>query len=90
MWQDWVMATCSAGFAVALVPQVIKGFCDRIGYLTLPTAALTTGAIVAISVSKFSMDLTISGIMDAVVGAMWFVLLVQRCFYGPAKRTEYD
>ena len=84
MWQDMVMAICSFGFALALLPQVLKGFRDRAGYLTLPTAGLTAAAVLAISVCRFSLALHYAGVVDGVVGGLWVILLLQRLRYGPA------
>ena len=87
MWQDWVMAVCSVGFTVALVPQVVKGFRDRVGYITLSTAALTTGGLALFAVALLTKGFWWAGSAEVLACGLWGVLLVQRFVYGPALGT---
>lgn len=82
MWQDWVMAICSVVFSWALVPQVVRGFKDRQGYVEGWTAAPYTMAVVAVAVSLLTLRLWFAGAVGMASAGLWAVLWLQREFYG--------
>ena len=75
-------------FGYALVPQVIYGFGQKVGAVTIQTSAITGSALFAVAGVYFSLSLWFAACACAVTGALWMVLLGQRLAYGnlPGKR----
>jgi len=86
MWQDWVIAGCAAAFSWALVPQIVRGFRHRVGYVTWPTAAVTALGCYALAGTCLTLRLPVAAALDAACGAAWTVLLWQRGYYGAPRR----
>lgn len=80
--RDIILTVCSVAFGYALVPQVIHGFREKAGTVTIQTSAITGSALFAVPGVYFSLELWFAAAACAVTGALWMVLLGQRLAYG--------
>lgn len=73
IWQDYVIMTCLAGFAVALVPSIV-GKNKPAKVTCLMTVLL--GTIIAVCFGTLGLWLSMT--VESLMIAAWFVLLVQK------------
>ncbi len=86
--RDIILTVCSAAFAYALVPQVMHGFREKVGGVTIQTAIITGAALFAVAGVYLSLRLWFAATACAVTGSLWVVLLAQRLAYGPVRRDK--
>ena len=85
MWQDYVMMATSAAFSYALVPQVIDGFRQKRGVMTVQTAGITGVGLLILSACGLTLGLWLSSVVWSITGALWLLLLWQRVHYGAGE-----
>ncbi|MFP4028580.1 MAG: hypothetical protein ACLFWL_12375, partial [Candidatus Brocadiia bacterium] len=56
-WQDITLTICSVAFGYALIPQIMYGFKEKAGTVTLQTSLITAVALYAVAVVYFSLEL---------------------------------
>lgn len=81
IWQDIVISLANIVFALALIPQVIRGFKDKKGYLVLSSSIPTTIGLYVVSITFLSLNLIFSSIISFLVGTVWLTLLIQKLVY---------
>jgi len=81
MWQDIVITIANILFSYALIPQVLKGFKEKRGHIAFQTAFLTTIGLYASCIAFISLNLIFSGIICAINGTLWAILLIQKIIY---------
>ncbi len=81
IWQDILITISNLLFSYALIPQVYHGFKKKKGVMLLQTAILTTIGLYASSLAFFSLKLVFSGVICAINGTLWLMLLIQRIIY---------
>ena len=81
VWQDIVIAIANVLFGYSLAYQVMKGFKDKQGYLTLQASFLTTIGLYALAFSFFTLGLIVSTIIATFNGTMWLILFIQSLMY---------
>ena len=86
--RDIILTICSIAFGYALIPQVIYSFREKMGTVTVSTAAITGGALYAVAGVYVSLELWFAAVACAVTGTLWVVLLAQRLAYGPPRGGE--
>jgi len=84
VWQDIVITIASIVFSVALVPQVIAGFKDRKGFVTLAASIPTTLGLYVLSFTYLSLNLSYSAVTAFLTGTLWWVLFMQRLVFKKA------
>ncbi len=82
IWQDVVISAANIIFAYSLVYQVVHGFRNKKGTLTLMASGLTSIGLYAMAFSFFTLELYFSTVLAAVNGTLWLALFVQRMVYG--------
>lgn len=68
-------------FSYALIPQVYHGFKTKRGSMVFQTALFTTIGLYASCIAFFTLNLFFSGIICAINGTLWFILLLQKIKY---------
>jgi hypothetical protein len=81
LWQDIVITIANILFSYALIPQVYHGFKTKQGVMTLQTAILTTIGLFACAIAFTTINLLFSGIISALNGTLWAILLIQKLIY---------
>ena len=72
MWQDWVIAACQWGFALALVPTLLGDQKPEV-----VTALMTAILAAVVAVTLFTIPLFWAAIATASTSVIWFVITVQ-------------
>jgi hypothetical protein len=85
MWQDIVLTIISVAFGYSLIPQVIYGFRNRVGFITYQTGIITTIGLLLASIVNFTLNLYLSAITTSITAICWAFLLYQRVKYGKRK-----
>jgi len=81
IWQDTVITIANIVFAYAIIPQVIKGFRDKVGHIAFQTGLLNSFAMYAMAFAFFSLGLFFSGIVGTFNATMWLLLFAQKIIY---------
>lgn len=81
IWQDLVITATNIVFSVSLVPQVIHGFKEKKGTITLQTSIPTFIGLFVISITFLTLSLYFSAGMSFITGGLWFMLFIQRLKY---------
>ena len=82
-WQDIVITIASIVFVYAMVPQIIYGYKKRLGVITYQFSILNTVAMIALTITYYSLGLTLSTIISFVLTVLYLILLIQRIIYSP-------
>jgi hypothetical protein len=82
IWQDIVISGANIVFAYSLFYQVLHGFRNKKGTLTLMASGLTALGLYAMAVPFFTLELYFSALFAAVNGTLWLALFAQRMVYG--------
>lgn len=72
MWQDWVIAACQWGFALALLPTL---FGDRKPEVS--TALVTAVLAAVVAVTLFTLPLVWAAIATGSTSVIWFLITAQ-------------
>jgi 4-hydroxybenzoate polyprenyltransferase len=72
MWQDWVIAACQWGFAVALLPTL---FGDRKPEVI--TALMTAILAAVVALTLFTIPLFWAAIATGSTSVIWFIITAQ-------------
>lgn len=80
-WQDTTITISIILLSYALVPQVIKGFKDKKGYVEKQTSLITSLSLFVVAFAFFTLGLYFSAIMDIVIASLWAVLFFQKIYY---------
>ena len=83
--RDLILTICSVAFGYALIPQVIYGFKNKLGTVTLQTAGITCAGLYTIAGVYLSLHLWFASAACAVTATLWLILLIQRLMYGKPK-----
>ena len=67
VWQDIVIAIASIVFVYAMIPQIHYGFKKKIGAITYQFSILNILAMVALTITYYSLGLTFSTIINFVI-----------------------
>lgn len=82
IWQDGVIMAANVVFSLSLLPQVVRGFQEKRGHITLATSIPTTIGLFLVAVSFFTLSLYFSAVTSFITGMMWLILLMQKIGYG--------
>lgn len=85
IWQDLVLTIVNIVFSISLIPQVIHGFKEKKGLITLPTSIPTFIGLYVIGGTYLTMNLFFSSVMAFATGTLWFILFIQRLIYKEKK-----
>ena len=88
IWQDIVISAANLVFAYSLFYQVLHGFRNKKGTLTLMASGLTSIGLYAMAVSFFTLELYFSTLLAAVNGTLWLALFVQRIIYSKKEPVK--
>ncbi len=80
-WQDIVITIVSVFFFISLIPQVYYGFQAKVGPIKYQTSVPTFLGCLINAVAFWTMSLSFSAIMSALVGGLWLTLFIQRLLY---------
>ncbi len=72
MWQDWVIAACQWGFALALLPTL---FGDRKPEVSTSLVTAILAAVVAVTL--FTLPLVWAAIATGSTSVIWFMITAQ-------------
>jgi hypothetical protein len=72
MWQDWVIAFCQWGFALALLPTVFGS--EKPEVTTALATAVLAGVVAA---TFFTVPLVWSALATASTSLIWFIITAQ-------------
>ena len=86
--RDTILTICSLVLGYALIPQVIYGFREKLGTVTIQTAVITSIALFTIAVVYVSLTLWFAATACGITGALWVILLGQRLYYGLPGSTQ--
>lgn len=81
IWQDVVIMAANIAFAYSLVYQVVHGFRNKKGTLTLMASGLTAIGLYVMAFAFFTLELYLSTLMAALNGTLWLALFVQSLIY---------
>jgi hypothetical protein len=81
IWQDVVIMAANIVFAYSLVYQVIHGFRNKKGTLTLMASGLTSIGLYVMAFAFLTLGLYLSAMMAAVNGTLWLALFIQARIY---------
>ncbi len=81
VWQDNVIFITILCLTYALVPQVIKGFKEKRGYIALQTSSITATGMYVMAFTYFTLELYFSAFITLVTALLWSTLLCQRIRY---------
>ncbi|MBX4195999.1 hypothetical protein KW805_00215 [Candidatus Pacearchaeota archaeon] len=82
IWQDMVIFACTVLFGYALIPQIYDGFRKKKGSVTLQTSLITALGMYVLAVCYLTLSFYLSFAIDIVLGSLWFILFLQRLYYG--------
>lgn len=80
-WQDIIITIASVVFVYAMLPQIIYGFKKKKGIITYQFSILNIVAMIALTITYFSLGLIFSTIISLIITMLWIVLLIQRIIY---------
>jgi hypothetical protein len=80
--QDFIMGGLSIFMSYALIPQVVKGFKEKKGPVTIQTSFINALAVVGYVVCGFTMGLRVVPFVWATCAVLWLILLLQRLKWG--------
>lgn len=83
-WQDFLIFSANFIFAYSLLHQVLHGFKEKKGYLTLSTASLSALGLYTIGFALFTLQLYFSALMTILNAVLWSILFAQSIFYKEA------
>lgn len=86
--RDLILTVCSAAFGYALIPQVVYGYRNKIGSVTIQTSSITCAGLYTIAGVYLSLRLWFAAAACAVTATLWLVLLIQRLIYGEPDGDE--
>lgn len=72
MWQDWLIAFCQWGFAVALLPTVFGR-----GKPEVATALVTAVLAAVVALTFLTIPLLWAGLATSSTSVLWFVITAQ-------------
>jgi hypothetical protein len=84
IWQDIVISASNLVFAYSLFYQVVHGFREKKGSMTLMASGLTATGLYAMAASFLTLELYFSTILVALNGTLWLALFVQGLVYEKA------
>jgi hypothetical protein len=81
LWQDVVLTGANIVFVVSLLPQVINGFKNKKGFISLWTSGPTTVALFTVSYTVYTLQLYFSASITVVSGLLWLMIFIQKLVY---------
>ncbi len=83
---DLILTICSIAFGYALVPQIIYGFRNKLGTVTIQTSTVTSAGLYTIAGVYLYQQFWFASVACAATATLWLVLLMQRLVYGPPEK----
>jgi len=80
-WQDTTITVSIIFLSYALIPQIMKGFRDKKGYVEIQTSLITSLSLIVVAFAFFTLGLYFSAIMDVVIASLWGILFLQKLYY---------
>jgi len=81
LWQDIILAICAFFFAIALIPQILAGFKNKMGLIVISSSIPTFICLYIISFTTLTLKLYYFAFMNFIVGTMWVMLFIQKLIY---------
>jgi len=81
VWQDTAITIIIVAFSYALLPQVIKGFKEKRGLISLQTSIITGTGMYILSGIYLTLGLYFSATIGVITGALWTTLFIQKIIY---------
>ena len=86
--RDTILTLCSLALGYALIPQVVYGYREKLGTVTVQTGVITAVCLYAIAAVYLSLSLWFAAAACGLSASLWVVLLGQRLYYGRPERTR--
>ncbi len=79
---DIILTVCSVAFGYALIPQVIYGYRNKLGTVTIQTSTITCAGLYTIAGVYVSLGYWFAAGACGIAATLWLILLIQRLIYG--------
>jgi len=81
MWQDFVMGGVGTLFGIALIPEVYRGFKQKIQHMSKYTTVTTAVGIYVLAYAEYTLGMVYAPLLSSLTATLWVLIFVQSIIY---------